>query len=85
MTNGAGPCGSKSLTADTDLTACALEDLEAGAVHLEDLEIFVGQRSRMHPGPGWALALAMVRRDLAQVRTELAIRNVAGQFGPGAR
>jgi hypothetical protein len=69
----------------TDLGTCAIEDLEAGAVHLEDLEIFVGQRSRMHPGPGWALALAMVRRDLADVRTELAIRSVSGRFEARAR
>ena len=72
------------MTADTDLSAQTIEDLEAGAVHLEDLEIFVGQRSRMHPGPGWAVALAMVRRDLAEVRTEIALRNVAGRFGESA-
>jgi hypothetical protein len=47
------------------------EDLIAGARHLEDLEIFVGQRSRMHPGPGWALVLSIVRRELVTVRTEL--------------
>ena len=72
------------MTADTDLSTQPIEDLEAGAVHLEDLEIFVGQRSRMHPGPGWAVALAMVRRDLAEVRTEIALRNVAGRFGESA-
>ena len=72
------------MTADTDLSAQTIEDLEAGAVHLEDLEIFVGQRSRMHPGPGWAVALALVRRDLAEVRTEIALRNVAGRFGESA-
>ena len=60
--------------APVDLTDCGLDDLEAAARHLEDLDIFVGQRSRMHPGPGWAIALEMVRRDLAVLRAELAIR-----------
>ena len=57
-----------------DLAGCALEDLEAATRHMEDLDIFVGQRSRMHPGPGWATALEMIRRDLALLRTELRVR-----------
>ena len=57
-----------------DLAGCGLEDLVAATRHLEDLDIFVGQRSRMHPGPGWAAALELVRRDLAQLRAELALR-----------
>ncbi len=57
-----------------DPAGCALDDLEAATRHMEDLDIFVGQRSRMHPGPGWATALAMVRRNLAQLRAELANR-----------
>ena len=57
-----------------DLAGCSLEDLEAAIRHMEDLDVFVGQRSRMHPGPGWATALEMVRRDLALLRTELDVR-----------
>jgi hypothetical protein len=72
------------VTAKTDLAEHAFEDLEAASVHLEDLEIFVGQRSRMHPGPGWAVALAMVRQDLAEVRAEIALRSVAERFGARA-
>ena len=52
----------------------AWDDLIAGVRHLEDLEIFVGQRSRMHPGPGWALVLQILRQDLETVRTELVDR-----------
>ena len=63
-----------SRSAATDLTDCALDDLEAAARHMEDLDIFVGQRSRMHPGPGWAVTLALIRRDLALLRAELTIR-----------
>ncbi len=57
-----------------DLAACGMDDLEAATRHMEDLDIFVGQRSRMHPGPGWATALEMVRRDLALLRAELTRR-----------
>lgn len=59
---------------DIDLRACPIEELRAASIHLEDLDIFVGQRSRMHPGPGWATALAMIRRDLAAVKAEIAGR-----------
>ncbi len=62
---------------DTDVQNSSMEDLNAARMHLEDLDIFVGQRSRMHPGPGWALALAMVREDLAIVRRELVRRDPA--------
>ena len=72
------------MTQDDTVQGCANQDLEAAAVHLEDLEIFVGQRSRMHPGPGWAVALSMVRSDLAALRAELAIRGVRGRLGAAA-
>ncbi len=38
--------------------------------------MFVGQRSRMHPGPGWAIVLHAVRADLAEARQQLAARGV---------
>ena len=59
---------------DADPRTCSIADLKAASVHLEDLEIFVGQRSRMHPGPGWAVTLAIVRENLASVRRQLAAR-----------
>ncbi len=49
----------------------SLEDLAVAARHFEDLEIFVGQRSRLHPGPGWAVVLHILRRDLDMVRAQL--------------
>ncbi len=52
------------------------DDLVAACRHLEDLEVFVGQRSRMHPGPGWALLLRILARDLAEVRSELLVQNI---------
>ena len=61
-------------TTETDLQSQPVEELHAASVHLEDLEIFVGQRSRMHPGAGWATALALIRRDLAEVRAEIGSR-----------
>ena len=69
------------ISGEADLQAETLGNLDAAAVHLEDLEIFVGQRSRMHPGPGWAVALAMVRRDLAEVKAEIAVRRIAARLG----
>ncbi len=66
------------MTVDVVLSSACAEDLRAAVVHLEDLEIFVGQRSRMHPGPGWAVALAMVREDLAMVQRQLRIRGLDG-------
>ena len=64
------------MTANTvdDLGGHSTEDIFIAGRHLEDLEVFVGQRSRMHPGPGWAVVLQMVRQDLAVVRGELARR-----------
>ena len=56
---------------DETVDDAALEDLVVAVRHLEDLEIFVGQRSRMHPGPGWDVVLRILRRDLAVVRAEL--------------
>ena len=53
-----------------DLTAHSHEELVVAARHLEDLEVFVGQRSRMHPGLGWAAVLQMLRTDLQDVRAE---------------
>ena len=55
----------------------APDDLIAACRHLEDLEVFVGQRSRMHPGPGWALLLRTLARDLAEVRSELLLQDIA--------
>ena len=53
-----------------------LGELVAAGRHLEDLEIFLGQRSRMHPGAGWAAALAILRSDLAEVQAELVERKL---------
>ena len=60
-----------------------MEELRAVVVHLEDLEIFVGQRSRLHPGPGWATALAMVRRNLADALAEVGRRDARLACAPG--
>ena len=60
---------------DETVGDAALEDLVLAVRHLEDLEIFVGQRSRMHPGPGWDVVLRILRRDLAAVRAELRSRD----------
>ncbi len=57
-----------------DLADQTIEDLIAAIRHLEDLEIFAGQRSRMHPGPGWALVLTILRRELENVRAEFQAR-----------
>ncbi len=54
----------------------SLNDLVVAGRHFEDLEIFVGQRSRLHPGPGWDIVLRMLRRDLEVVRGELRQRNL---------
>ncbi len=48
-----------------------LEELVAAGRHLEDLEIFIGQRSRLHPGAGWAAALDMLRADLVEVHAAI--------------
>lgn len=66
---------------DIDLRSCSLEDVAAAVRHLEDLDVFVGQRSRLHPGPGWALTLRLVRRDLALLQAEWAERTTS-RFDP---
>jgi hypothetical protein len=58
------------------------DDVIAAGRHLEDLEIFVGQRSRLHPGPGWDIVLQILRQDLALVRAELVGRGIALNVGP---
>lgn len=67
-----------------DLTVYDMNDLIAAGRHLEDLEIFVGQRSRMHPGAGWAATLDVLRSDLAEVRVEIAERKLMVAAGSGA-
>ena len=61
----------------------APDDLIAACRHLEDLEVFVGQRSRMHPGPGWALLLRTLARDFAEVRSELLLQDIAWPTATG--
>ena len=58
-----------------------LGDLLAAARHLEDLEVFAGQRSRLHPEPGWDLVLEILRRELAGVVGELRQLGVTKKFG----
>lgn len=58
-----------------------LADLLAAARHLEDLEVFAGQRSRMHPEPGWDRVLEMLRRDLDVVVAELRTLGITKKFG----
>ncbi len=67
-------CESRELLTDINLRSYSLEEVAAAARHLEDLDVFVGQRSRLHPGPGWELALRLVRRDLELAQAELASR-----------
>lgn len=67
---------SNASPSEVDLTGHTLEDVQAAIVHLEDLEVFVGQRSRLHPGPGWDIALGLVRRDLALLQAERLRRTV---------
>ena len=55
-----------------DLEQYDFNELVAAGRHLEDLEIFVGQRSRLHPGDGWAATLCMLRSDLAEVQRHIA-------------
>lgn len=65
----------------SELADLSLEDLVAACRHLEDLDVFVGQRSRMHPGPGWAPVLDMLRRDLDAVSAEMHRRGVGRRVG----
>jgi hypothetical protein len=64
------PIGDDMIVGD-ELEHCSAEDLVAACRHLEDLEIFAGQRSRLHPGPGWATVLLILRRELAAARLEM--------------
>lgn len=66
--------GNAAELAEIDLHDRALDEVKAALMHLEDLDVFVGQRSRMHPGLGWETALALVRRDLALLQGEVARR-----------
>ncbi len=59
-----------------DLARESPDDLIAACRHFEDLEVFVGQRSRMHPGPGWAAVLRILAKDLAAVRSEMRLRDM---------
>ncbi len=59
-----------------DLANCPSDELVRARMHFEDLEIFVGQRSRMHPGPGWATVLAMLAVDREAIEAELTGRGV---------
>ncbi len=68
--------------AEAEFRSCTLEDLVVARRHLEDLEIFVGQRSRLHPGLGWALVLRMLSCDLAQVKAALRERGHVSAAGP---
>ncbi len=58
-----------------------LQQLLGAARHLEDLEVFAGQRSRMHPEPGWDLVLDALRRELDSVVAELRRLGVTKKFG----
>ena len=58
-----------------------LRELLAAARHLEDLEVFAGQRSRLNPEPGWKLVLEILRRELAAVVVELRQMGVTRKFG----
>ena len=58
-----------------------LRELLAAARHLEDLEVFAGQRSRLNPEPGWELVLAILRRELPAVVVELRQMGVTKKFG----
>jgi hypothetical protein len=65
-----------------ELADQSIDDLVAAIRHLEDLEIFTGQRSRMHPGPGWALVLTILRRELEVMRTEFQARTASQRLPP---
>jgi len=58
-----------------------LQQLLGAARHLEDLEVFAGQRSRMHPEPGWDLVLDALRRELDSVVAELRRLGITKKFG----
>ena len=68
-----------------DLQAYGLEEMILAGRHLEDLEIFAGQRSRLQPEPGWEPVLRLLARDLEAVRVELARRGHHRPLGRSAR
>ena len=68
-----------------DLNAYALEELILAGRHLEDLEIFAGQRSRLQPEPGWDPVLRLLARDLEAIRVELAHRGHHRPIGRSTR
>ena len=74
------PTGPACLT--TDIANCPSDELVRARMHFEDLEIFVGQRSRMHPGPGWATVLAMLAADREAIEAELTRRGVRINVSP---
>jgi hypothetical protein len=67
------------INSDTDEQRRA--ELLGAARHLEDLEVFAGQRSRMHPEPGWDLTLEILRRELDRVVLELRRLGITKKFG----
>ncbi len=69
----------------TALDGFALEELILAGRHLEDLEIFAGQRSRMNPEPGWDPVLRLLARDLEVVRLALARLGHHRPLGRSAR
>jgi hypothetical protein len=70
-----------ALNISRDSEDLGLNDLLAAAGHLEDLEVFAGQRSRMHPGPGWDMVLEMLRCDLEAGVAKLWLLGVTKRFG----
>ena len=60
----------------SDIPNCPSDELVRARMHFEDLEIFVGQRSRMHPGLGWATVLARLALDREAIEAELTGRGV---------
>jgi hypothetical protein len=78
------PChteGSKAVDIIPDPADKRLGELMGAARHLEDLEVFAGQRSRMHPEPGWDMVLEALRRELDLVVLELRQLGVTKKFG----
>ena len=59
-----------------DLATTASDELIRARMHVEDSEIVLGQRPHMHPGPGWATVLAMLRTDRRAIEAELTGRGV---------
>lgn len=76
------PCETHSASLPCDLGGCLSDELLRARMHFEDLEIFVGQRSRMHPGPGWDTVLAMLAADREAIEAELTQRGVHINVSP---